>query len=340
MPSSNAVDMSEIFHTIHKRIKAEVNYMFFRRYRYWRVVFRHLRKYYTPDAPRSTSRHKTIVYMADGRYLHGGFADRLRSILTDYRYCRDHGLRFAINYTFPFRLEDYLEPAAYDWRLQPGELTYNSHEACAVFMETGADESPREMAFCHRMADRMFNRQKLQIHAYGALFWSDDDFSALFHELFRPVPAIQTEIDLHLRNIGGKFVSVSTRFMELLGDFAEPKSGTVLSPEQQQALIGRCRGIVEEIARQNPDATAVLVTSDSKRFLDACSSLPYVYVIPGKIAHSDTSVSTDHTKTIVDFLMISHAAKAYQVVGGGMYGGNFSLRAAQTGGIPYERINF
>ena len=332
--------MGNVSSRLKHRIKSEVNYLFFRRYRYWRVVFRHLRRYYTPDAPLSTCRDRMIVYMADGKYPHGGFADRLRSILTDYRYCRDHGVRFAINFTFPFRLEEYLEPAAYDWRLQPGELTFNSHEATPVFVDTMPDETEREMRFRRRITERALSRKKLQIHTYGAMYWDDSDFASLFAELFRPVPAIQSDIERHIAAIGGRFVSVSTRFMELLGDFAEPKGGTVLDKSGQRALIDRCHSLVETVRRRHPEVERVLVTSDSARFLEACASLPYVYVIPGTIAHSDTANASDHTKTFVDFLMISHAEKAYQIMGGGMYGGNFSLRAAQISGIPYERLTF
>lgn len=332
--------MNSIVRNIQRRIKSEVNYLFFRRYRYWRVVFRHLRRYYSPDAPVSACRERMIVYMADGKYPHGGFADRLRSILTEYRYCRDNGIRFAINFTFPFRLEEYLEPASYDWRLKPGELTFNSREAVPVFVDTDPHETAREMRFRRRITERALGRRKLQIHTYGAMYWDDSDFAALWSELFRPTPAIQAEIDRHIAAICGRFVSVSTRFMELLGDFAEPKGGMVLTEKRQQELIACCHTLVEDVARRHPEAERVLVTSDSTRFLEACRDLPYVYVIPGTIAHSDTANATDHTKTFVDFLMISHAAKAYQIMGGGMYGGNFSMRAAQIAGIPYERLTF
>jgi hypothetical protein len=331
--------MNSRLKSLIRLIRDEGNYLFFRRYRYRRIVYRHLRRYYSADAPCSTYNARMIVYMADGRYLHGGLADRLRSILTTYRYCRRKGIRFAINFTFPFRLEDYLEPASYDWRLLPGELTYNSHQACAVFTDTAANETPREMAFCHRLVDSALGRNKQQIHTYGALYYDAHDFAMLWHELFRPTAAIQAEIDRHLTNIGGTYVSISTRFMELLGDFSEPKHGNTLSADAQRQLIARCLAAIAEIRQRHPDAAAILVTSDSNSFLQECSHLPYVYTIPGIIAHSDTSTTTDHTKTFVDFLMISHADKAYQLVGGGMYGGNFSLRASQIAGKPYERID-
>ncbi len=332
--------MNKILSRIGLHIKTEANYLFFRRYRYWRVAFRHLSRYYTPDAAPSVTKERMIVFMADGRYLHGGFADRLRSILTNYRYCRDHGIRFAINFTFPFPLENYLESAAYDWRLKPGELTFNSREAMPVFTDTAPYETVREMTFRRNTAYRAFAHDKRQIHLYGALYWDDSDFATLFRQLFRPVPHLQAEIDRHIHAIGGKYVSVSTRFMELLGDFTEPKPGTVLSPEHRQSLIDRCISQLESIHGRHPEAARILVTSDSSGFLEHCSALPYVYVIPGAIAHSDTASATDHTKTFVDFMMISHASKAYQLIGGGMYGGNFSLRASQIAGVPYERITF
>lgn len=139
--------------------------------------------------------------------------------------------------------------------------------------------------------------------------------------------------------MGGEYVSVSARFLELLGDFHEPVPCLTLQPDEQEQLIARCLEQLKIIHEKHPNMT-VLVTADSQRFVNAAAQLPFVHVVEGKIAHVDTTDSADHTKTFLDFLLVSRAKVAYQLRTAPMYGGNFSLRAAQIGNIPFKRIQF
>ena len=86
--------MDSIVKRFKTRLKTEINYLFFRVYRYKRVVRRHFSKYYDDNHPQATNSRKMVVYMADGKYRHGGLADRLRGIVTLYRYCIEHNLDF------------------------------------------------------------------------------------------------------------------------------------------------------------------------------------------------------------------------------------------------------
>lgn len=306
----------------------------------WRRAVRKFRpKYYSEDAPESTSKERIVVCMADGKRRHGGLADRLRSYVTYYGFCKDHGLRFAINFTSPFNLEEYLEPNLYDWRLKPGELTYNSHEAYPLLFRTSGPATDFEKREQFKLVNRhLCNPKYRQYHMYSNYCFGEDKFGIYFNELFRPVPRIAAIIDNCKREIGGKYISVSTRFLELLGDFKEPKEKVHISEEEQMSLISRCRNEVERLHGLFPDMK-ILVTSDSRRFLSACESLPYVYVPEGNIEHVDTKDSTaDHTKTFVDFLLIAGAERVFQVKCGPMYDGNFSLRAAQAGGKTHRLI--
>lgn len=308
-------------------------------YQWRRVVRKHLRKYYTEDAPESTSEERVVVCMADGKRRHGGLADRLRSYVTYYGYCKEHGLRFAINFTSPFRLEDYLEPNLYDWRLNPGELTFNSRQARPLFFQTSGPTTDFEKREQFKLVDKYLSDPKFrQYHMYSNYCFGEDNFGKYFNELFRPVPRIAAIVENCRKEMGGKYISVSTRFLELLGDFKEPKEKLHLSPDQQLALISQCREEVEVLHAEFPDVM-ILVTSDSRRFIEACKELPYVYVPEGNIEHIDVKDSeADHTKTFVDFLLISGAEKVFQIKCGPMYGGNFSLRAAQAGGKAHKLI--
>lgn len=316
------------------------NYAFFREYRYRRKVRRHLKQYYSPEAPETTNPEPTVICMADGKCHHGGLADRLRSFVTYYGYCLEHGLRFAIHFDFPFRLEDYLVPNEYDWLLRPGELTFNSRQAHAVYMDNTSDEGPRELRYQRRMSHKLLSdRRYVQHHVYSSFYYDEANFGRYFHRLFRPSERVEAALAPCREALGERYISVSARFLELLGDFREPKATLRLEEPERVALIERCVSQVEKLHSTHPDCR-ILVTSDSVRFLDACRRLPYVYIAEGKISHVDVAGESDHTKTFVDFLLISEADTVYQIQTGPMYGGNFSLRAAQAGGRPHHLLRF
>lgn len=67
---------------IFERIAREFNYMGFRKWRFRRVVKRHLLQDYSPEAPKASNPEKTVIYMSDGKRRHGGLADRLRGIVS------------------------------------------------------------------------------------------------------------------------------------------------------------------------------------------------------------------------------------------------------------------
>lgn len=316
------------------------NYAFFREYRYRRKARRHLRQYYSEDAPRSVTSDRMVVCMADGKCHHGGLADRLRSFVTYYGYCLEYGLRFAIHFDFPFRLEDYLLPNRYDWRLRPGELTFNSREAHAVYMDNTSDEGPRELRYQRRMSRKLLSDERyIQHHLYSSFYYDEANFGRYFHELFRPAPSVGAALERERGALGARYISVSARFLELLGDFKEPKATLQLEEPQRVELIARCVAKIEELHEAWPDYR-VLVTSDSRRFLEACRPLAYVHIAAGEISHVDVAGGADHTKTFVDFLLISGAERVFQIKTPPMYGGNFSLRAAQAGGKTHRLLTF
>lgn len=329
-------------------LKAEVDFRFYREYRFKRYVRRHLQRYYTPQAPRAANGRKTIVAMFDGRRAHGGLADRLRSMATVYAYCREHGLDFRIHFTSPFRLEEYLLPNRYDWRIAPEEISYNSRDARAVYIDPARDHAERDKIFQRRIAHKFFSQPYRQIHVYTNMYYEEARFGELFHELFRPTAALQRIVDEQeamLRQDGKEFVAVSTRFCELLGDFREhaDRPPQALAPQRQEELMERCCRCIEAIRNAHPEAGAVLVTSDSRKFLDRAAQLAGVKVLPGRIGHLDVEdgdAAEVHRKTLSDFLVLARAAKLYLLVAGGMYRGNFARRAAQAGGRPYEEVIF
>lgn len=276
--------------------------------------------------------------MADGRCHHGGLCDRLRSFTATYRYCMAHGLQYAIYFRVPFRLEDYLEPCGYDWRVDDDEVSFNSIETDVLYADTSGDSGERELRFREKVYDRFLAGNKHQQHHFYTSF-SDfgEEFGPTFRELFRPVERLQKLIDAEIAGIDAPYVSVATRFLELLGDFHEPKPHRRLDVGEQSELIASCIARIEEIHARYPDHK-ILVTSDSGRFVREASALPYVHTIGGRIAHVDTTDTDDHTKTFLDFFMISRAEKVFQLQISPMYGGFFSKSAAMAGNRPFERL--
>ncbi len=333
--------------SLFDRLKAAFNYGFYSKYRFRRVVRRRLMRYYSEEAPRATNERKMVISMFDGRKKHGGLADRLRGICTTYLFCREQGLDYRIHFRSPFDLEEFLAPNRYDWRIAPDAISYNSCDAHPVYIASSNRFPERDKAFQRRMATLFFGEDYRQLHAYTNMRFEEERFGEAFHELFRPQAWLQELIDPELEKLGGKgnFIAVSTRFLELLGDFNEHRDRAAqgLPVEEQEKLMARCGAELERIHAAHPDQP-ILITSDSTRFLDFCTiRYDFVQTLPGKIGHMDVAGGDEkevHTKTFLDFLVLAEAKAHYYLVGGGMYRGNFSRRAAQIHNRPFTEVNF
>ncbi len=305
-------------------------------YNKWR---RHLKKYYSSDNPENSSAFKGIVFMADGRIKHGGIADRIKGMVSLYTYCKKHDIPFKIYFRNPFNLEDYLLPNEYDWRIDENSLTYNKKQSKAIVIKPSKKNNRKHTD--HIM--RGLHTKEMQYHLYCNASYDLTTFAQDFHELFRPTVHVMENISRNLSEIGGEYVSISFRFMQLLGDFKDIWGDTLSEPDQE-ALISECLDAVEYVKSMNPEARKILVTADSMKFLErARSKFPYVYIAPGTVSHTDhQNVSADEPqlKTFVDFLMISKAKKAYLFTSGGMYSNSrFASIASLIGGIGFERLH-
>ena len=68
---------------------------------------------------------REFVVMVDGKMTHGGLTDRIRNILSVYCFCKEHKIPFRIFYIYPIRLEEFLIPNEYDWRITEDEVSYH-----------------------------------------------------------------------------------------------------------------------------------------------------------------------------------------------------------------------
>lgn len=330
---------------LFQQLKAAFNYGFYSEYRFRRVVRHRLMRFYSTDAPRAKKTQKMVIAMFDGRKRHGGLADRLRGICTTYCFCREQGIDFRLHFNSPFRLEEFLVPNQYDWRIAEQEISYNALDAHPVYIASQSYDEERDNRFQRRMAEKFFAEDYKQLHAYTNMRFEEAQFGASFHELFRPAEWLQRLVDEQLTILGGKknYIAVSTRFLESLGDFSEhrDRAPKALPAEEQEALLKACSKQLEKIHAAHPEER-ILVTSDSGRFLSHVARYDFVRTLPGKIGHMDVVEGEKevHTKTFLDFLVLSEAKRHYYLIGPAMYRGNFSRRAAQIGEAPFHEITF
>lgn len=322
-------------------VKCNLNNLFYREYRLRRKVRRLLLPYYKEAFPVGKNTNKTIVFMADGRKSHGGLADRLRGIVSTYEYCLNHRVDFRIHFTSPFNLEELLLPNEYDWRIGAGEISYNPTFSTPVYIDSNSRYPEADCRFQRKMAEKYLGRDFRQIHIYTNMYYADDRFGLLFNKLFKPAPILQSWIDENLQILGQNFIALSFRFQNLLGDSVDGK--IVYSPEEQRELINSCICQIELLRKTNPDSKKILVTADSGSFLKEVSKLDFVYLLPGKVGHMDSTSQQDiqvHMKTFLDFFVLSHAKKIYLLITGKMYKSGFAKRAAKLNNIPFEEVEF
>ena len=293
----------------------------------------YLNKYYTKSAHFGVSSKKVFIYMADGRFIHGGLSDRLRGMCSLYQYCKNHNIPFKINFVHPFDIRFFLIPNVYDWTINAGDIVYDRNSVAKILKPNSDDNIRKRLSKLSK---------EVQYHLYANCSYNISEFRNNFNELFRPTELLQDSVDLHLKNIGTPYVSITFRFQNLLGDFKERKSSEE-SEEKQLDLIRVCLEAIEDVRKRHPDIPHILVTSDSKKFLlIAKERFEYVYFAEGELLHMDCNNDPNihsYLKSFVDLYLISKANKAYFFARGKMYSNSgFARTAALIGGIEYEII--
>lgn len=295
-----------------------------------------------------------VISLSNNIWAKAGLCDRLKGMMGIYKICKELGLQYKIGHYNPFDLSDYLRPHEVNWLICEDDIDMDLHnvkiiEWCPIGNSLTGRKGVVDVNFTHdhlyKWIEEASNTGKKQIHIYGNSYAiTDDDIHTLFHELFIPTEELQRQIEWNKIQIGGPYVSVSTRFQNLLGDFYEgDKYGTLETEEIKGIYINRCLEKVEEIHKQHPDKR-VLVTSDSLRFLTAANNLSYTHVIPGEVVHMKYTTNASHVvyqKSFVDLLTIADAQKVYFIATGKMYrNSGFARTGACIHNRAYESIYF
>lgn len=279
--------------------------------------------------------------MVDGKLHHEGWSDRLRGLLTTYCMCKELGIQFKLYFKHPFALENFLVPNLYDWTIDASEISYNSKEAEALlaFYVTRWDH----IALMDYMSKSIRKSSKKQIHVYSNISYIYDweYYSQAFNELFLFSDIVLKDVVHYRTLLAPKYISVTTRFQNLIGDFEE-RGIRPLEETAKKALIENCLAQIDCLHKEYPEYK-VLVTSDSYTFLCEANKKDYVQIIDGRVVHMDWTDNKNleiHKKSFVDFLTISGADYVFLLQSGKMFVSGFPVSAARLGNRPYKMINF
>lgn len=303
-------------------------------YKTWKLY-----KYYSKRNPGAGNSEPWLIYMADGRMLHGGLSDRLSGIISAYTYCKKHNLVFKINFISPYALDDILIPHMYDWRISPEELSYNSNDSIPLYLSV---YSFNPKAVNHYFERKLGDLHKKQIHLYtNARLFQENDFHILFSELFKPVPRLERIIKDNLKSLPAHYISITFRFQQLIGDFKEDGFPVLKSEYEKNRLIEKCISCVKQL--HDDTQKTILVTSDSKTFLEKVSALDYVYVVPGKIRHLDYNREKDvdiavDMKSFVDLYLLANSEHLYLYSAKPLYDSGFPKTASFILNRPFSNL--
>lgn len=312
-----------------------------KRFSKWQSKLKYLlnfrKYYYDGKVNESLCERKEVVFFIDGRTTHGGLSDRLRGLFSVYYYCKKKSFDFKVCWTYPFKLQDYFVPATFDWVVTPEQINRNKREVGFRFFNSYSFMNNDENSYFEQL-----DSSKPILHVYSNVTLHEELFKEMFVELFKPVPQLENAIYQCLKNLnGGKYISVTFRFIGILGDFKDKdQSYGEVDDEKKNGYIKKCINVCEKLHDKHNGM--ILVTSDSPTFLAKVQKLNFVYVIPGTVVHMDNMFNDNyqlHLKTFLDMMLISKAEKCYSYCYGRMFkGSKFARTSALIGGKPFEII--
>lgn len=277
---------------------------------------------------------QTIINIHDGTLRSGGLTDRLKGMCTLYMFAKRNNYQFKIFFTHPFELQKYLMPNKYNWIIEENDIIYNLKDT-AIY--TWENEEFSKSFF-------KLNSNKKQLHINCNSRESFQDYSNIFHQLFKPTPFLEEVLNIHLKQLGGigNYISISLRFQNLLGEFKEAHVNS-LNEDDINLLIEQCLSKIKQLKNNHLNIEKILITSDSNKFREIAKSklsFIYTYVIPEEIGHLDYTEAgkSKELTAFLDMYLIANAKKAYQIRNQEMYNSDFPTMAAKINNVPYEMI--
>lgn len=280
---------------------------------------------------------KIVICPFDGRLHHGGTTDRIRGLLSTYSEASRRGIPFRISWTSPFRLEDYLEPASYDWRIAPGDVHHIKGIARPVVIQD------KDNATSDRILKAALDGLDGEIHVYSNADTSIGNYHKLYTELFRPSALLAQSVGKHKAHLGDRYWAFHLRFLCLLGDFKD-WSDEILPDKEAVKLMESCRREILKIINDLPEGYGIFITSDSRRFLNFIADAdPRIYITPGDIQNIDLASGEQEDtwlKAFTDQQLLMDAERVYRLSTCNMYPSGFSRFAAEVGGAKFIDYKF
>lgn len=233
---------------------------------------------------------KTVIFIVDGKTHHGGLSDRLRGLFSVYYYCKQRGYKFKVAWNYPFDLQNYLMPANENWVASSCDLIKNRQLVSFRFFNSYTPIANQEYDYF-----KLLDFKKPIAHVYSNFTLRKDLFPCFFKELFVLSPDIQKDFDKHYSAIGTDYCSITFRFVALLGDFKDTDDDRFheLNKESdKEDYIEHCLNAIKSI--YDKFKKKIFITSDSIRFLNHVTSIPYVYTIPGEVTNMDRYHNASH----------------------------------------------
>lgn len=278
-----------------------------------------------------------VICMIDGKVKHGGLSDRVNGIISCFDCALKSNRNFKIIFNSPFNLLDYLIPHKYDWIIDCETLIYGNNSK-PIFLRSLNTNQERERGL--QLLSEFKKSNDKQLHVYSNINSVDPiRYNQLFNILFKPSDQLNTILNNERAKIGGKYVSATFRFQQLLNDFKEGDY-RVLPEVERGKLIEKCVKAIECLHQEFPDHK-ILVTSDSSTFLERIMKYPYTHIITGKMVHMEYTNNNDfsvHAKAFVDLYLISEAEIIHSVVVKPMYESGFPKLASKVNNRPFKLL--
>lgn len=286
---------------------------------------------------KSSSPDQMVVLLVDGKYSHGGFCDRLKGIVSLYSYARARQLPFRIDYTFPFKLSDFLVPNEYNWLPAENEISRSFSDVKYICLVR--DPSAKRLL-------RIQTNKQIHCHAnrdivdqLNHVYQTDFDWGQSFNSLFKPTEELSGLISFHKAQMNENYISAQFRFLNLLGDFKD-NNNFRLPDDQKELLINKCLAAIQNLKKEYP-GKKIFVASDSELFVERAAEIDEVYTLPGKVVHVDYVAGENHLvylRVFLDFFLIAESEKVFALGTIQMYKTEFPMYAAKVNNIPFERI--
>lgn len=210
---------------------------------FWKTK-KYLSKYYSLSDDLLVADHKTLIYMLDGRAYSGGISDIIKGVLSMYKFSKEIGYDFRINFCFPYNLQDYLEPNLYNWLISKNEISYNSDYSAYLWIYNSylsyGKSIEFEIAFQKKILQNFIkeNASKTQFHIYTNSEWARGaEYSVLFNELFKPAKPLSNMLNYHQNILGTEYISLTFRFQQSLGDFVEKNPSSDKTKDILRSLV-------------------------------------------------------------------------------------------------------